>query len=153
MVHEKRRSICHCRAGRIDSFGRGYSDRRQRRHGTGRVGEVEVGVGVHRQANVAVSHKLLGHAGRDAAAGQQRGEGVPQAVHVHSPQSLLPRRLQPLGKVVADVCQAIPSSVSQWALWVAYIVDWANHTEFAFTKSKSSSIIAKAKHTQVSAAP
>ena len=42
-----------------------------------------MGVGVHRQANVTVTHELLGHTGRDAVAGQERGEGVPQAVHVH----------------------------------------------------------------------
>ena len=41
-----------------------------------------MGVGVHGQADVAVAHELLGGGGQDAAAGHERGEGVPQAVHV-----------------------------------------------------------------------
>jgi len=58
------------------------SDRRQRRHGAGGVGEVEVGVDVHRQADVAVTHELLSRGGGDAVAGEEGGEGVAEAVDV-----------------------------------------------------------------------
>lgn len=49
----------------------------------GSVGEFEVGVGVHGQTNIAMSHEFLCHARRDTVAGQQRGEGVAQAVNIH----------------------------------------------------------------------
>ena len=57
----------------------------QCRHSTSGVGQVELGIGVHGQANVAVPHELLGYSGRDTVAGQQGGEGVPQTVNVHGP--------------------------------------------------------------------
>ena len=59
--------------GQVQQEGR--SERGQRRHRAGGIGKVEVGVGVHRQANIAVAYELLGYARRDAAAGQQGGEG------------------------------------------------------------------------------
>lgn len=58
------------------------SDCRQRRNRSGGVGEAEVGVGVHGEADVAVAHELLGDAGRDAVAGHEGGEGVAEAVDV-----------------------------------------------------------------------
>jgi len=58
----------------------GKSDSRQRSHGAGGVGEVEVGVDVHGQADVAVTHQLLGRGGGDAVAGQEGGEGVAEAM-------------------------------------------------------------------------
>ena len=60
----------------------GHLDRRKSRHCPCRVGEVEVGVGVRREADVAVPHELLGDAGRDAVAGHESGEGVAEAVNV-----------------------------------------------------------------------
>jgi len=58
-------------------------NRRKRSHRPSRVGQIEVRVGVPRQAGVAAPHELLGDTGRDAIACQQRGKGMPQAVHVH----------------------------------------------------------------------
>ena len=59
------------------------SERRQRGHRTGGVGQVEVGVDVHRQANIAMTHNLLGRGGHDAVTGQQCSEGVAKAVNVY----------------------------------------------------------------------
>ena len=55
---------------------------RQSFDGSGGVHKLQMGVDVHRQANVTVTHELLGGAGRNAVAGQERGERVPQAVKI-----------------------------------------------------------------------
>ena len=44
------------------------SDRWHRHHGTGRFGEIEVGVEAHRQAAVAMTQELLSGGGRGAVA-------------------------------------------------------------------------------------
>ena len=59
------------------------SERRQCGDGSGGVGEVEVGVDVHGQADVAVSHEFLCRGGHDAVFRHQRGEGVSHRVDVH----------------------------------------------------------------------
>ena len=42
-----------------------------------------MGIGIHRQANITVTHELLSRGWQDAVSGQERGEGVAQAVNVH----------------------------------------------------------------------
>jgi hypothetical protein len=48
----------------------------------GCVDELEVGVGVHRQTDVAVTHQLLRHSRHHAGLAEQRGEGMPKAMDV-----------------------------------------------------------------------
>ena len=54
------------------------------------VQELRIGVRVHRQIHVALTHCGLGGAWRNAPLTQQRPEGVPHDVHVHRPPAFVP---------------------------------------------------------------
>ena len=114
---ERRRRYQGARTGENASgmkrLGEARSDGRDGLNSSGGVGQVEVRVGVHRQANVAVPHELLRDAGRDTVTGQERGEGVPQAVHVEGP-ALSVALGNPSGRQVeVERPQEVPAWVEQ----------------------------------------